>query len=177
MTADPAPPTAGREHWRLHIGGRTAAGLLAELEQCDIGLNPMALELLQDPLFPTPAQPEEIELVAYSVAELGLPAGAVLAEIHAQARAMGLQPCPLVTAPHLRLAWATQAEAPSDAPALPHRAPPGSLKVVSPPLHDDEDRPCGFYLRRVDGRLWLRGYRSWSGHVWSPGDRMVFRLG
>jgi hypothetical protein len=45
---------------------------------------------------------------------------------------------------------------------------------VSAALVEDDEFPKGFYLRRIDGVLWLRGYRSGPAHVWSPDDRLVF---
>ena len=60
-----------------------------------------------------------------------------------------------------------------DSPDVPHQAPPGSITVVSDPLIDD-DVPKGFYPRRVDGVLWLRGYVSGPNHIWQPGDRLAF---
>jgi len=46
--------------------------------------------------------------------------------------------------------------------------------VASAPLAQDDETPKGFYLRRIEGVLWLRGYRSWPGHIWSPQDMFVF---
>ena len=43
-----------------------------------------------------------------------------------------------------------------------------------PPLDDTDETPKGFYLRRIDGVPWLRGYWSWPGHLWSPEDRRLF---
>ena len=57
------------------------------------------------------------------------------------------------------------------------RAPEGAITVVSEPLCGDHDFPKGFYLRRVDGVLWLRGYCSDNEHVWSPTDRLVWIRG
>ena len=51
---------------------------------------------------------------------------------------------------------------------------PERVTVASAPLCDDEEVPKGFYLRRIEGVLWLRGYQSWSGHVWSGEDTFVF---
>jgi hypothetical protein len=48
------------------------------------------------------------------------------------------------------------------------------LARASVPPPDTLDQPWGFYLRRVDGVPWLRGYRCWSGHVWAPEDVLVF---
>jgi hypothetical protein len=41
-------------------------------------------------------------------------------------------------------------------------------------LAQDESIPKGFYLRRIEGILWLRGYRSGPEHLYSPEDRFVF---
>jgi hypothetical protein len=46
--------------------------------------------------------------------------------------------------------------------------------VASRPLDESEETPKGFYLRRNDGVLWLRGYWSHAGHLWSPEDLLVF---
>ncbi len=38
-----------------------------------------------------------------------------------------------------------------------------------------DDYPKGFYLRVVDGRAWLRGYRCDDEYDFDPADRFVFR--
>ena len=98
----------------------------------------------------------------------------LLRSLVSRALASGLGECPLELGPHLRLQFSDQPEAP-DLPTA-HRAPPGSLTVASRPLDDGDESPQGFYLRRVGGVSWLRGYRSWAGHVWSPGDVLVFSV-
>ena len=47
---------------------------------------------------------------------------------------------------------------------------------ASDALSRDDEYPKGFYLRVVDGRAWLRGYRCDDGHSWSPDDRFIFQL-
>lgn len=49
------------------------------------------------------------------------------------------------------------------------------MQASEAPSRDDE-YPKGFYLRVVDGRAWLRGYRCDDGHSWSPDDRFIFQL-
>ena len=50
--------------------------------------------------------------------------------------------------------------------------------MVSVPLDEGYETPRGFYLRRIDGVLWLRGYRADAAHLWSPEDVFVFvRMG
>ena len=97
-----------------------------------------------------------------------------MTDICAAARQHGLAVCPLELGPHLRLALLDQEEGALGRAQTEHRAPPGSLTVVSHPLSDDDETPKGFYLRRIEGELWLRGYRSWAGHIWQPEDVLVF---
>jgi hypothetical protein len=113
-------------------------------------------------------------VVETSVSALGFPDGATFAPIVERAAAQGLSLCPLELGPHLRLQRVDQEEGFVGQPASRHRAPPGSLTLASAPLADDEETPKGFYLRRIEGVLWLRGYRSWPGHHWSPEDMLVF---
>jgi hypothetical protein len=68
---------------------------------------------------------------------------------------------------------------PEGVDALPltgRRAPRGSITVASLPLDDSDETPKGFYLRCMDGVLWLRGYWSSPGHMWSPEDVLVFSV-
>ena len=87
---------------------------------------------------------------------------------------LGLSLCPLELAPHLRLQYLDQPEGYSGHPPSQHRAPPGSITVASAQLSEDDDLPKGFYLRRIEGVLWLRGYRCGAEHIWSPEDHFVF---
>jgi hypothetical protein len=115
-----------------------------------------------------------LETIECSVAELGLPRGGSFSQVLEQAIAEGLSVCPLELGPHLRLQFTDQAEGLVGYPPSRHRAPPGSVTVASAALADDEETPRGFYLRRMEGVLWLRGYRCGADHVWSPDDRFVF---
>ena len=137
-------------------------------------LNPLAEALFADERFTTSRERVPCAPVKVTVAELGLPDGGTFDAIVARAAERGLQLCPLELAPHLRLALLDQPEGAIGRPVTEHRAPPGSLTVASAPLCDDEEVPKGFYLRRIEGVLWLRGYQSWSGHVWSGEDTFVF---
>jgi len=55
------------------------------------------------------------------------------------------------------------------------RSPAGALKVASAPLSDDVAFPKGFYLRVVDGTLWLRGFRCDDEYRFTPDDTFAFR--
>lgn len=57
-----------------------------------------------------------------------------------------------------------------------NQAPAGSLTIASKPINEDDDFPKGFYLRNIQGELWLRGYIADDLHVWNPDDFFVFCL-
>ncbi|MEJ5999842.1 hypothetical protein [Paucibacter soli] len=158
----------------LGIGGVDKAGLLARLRAAGVRLNPLAEQLFAEAGFCTAPLPSRVEIAELTPAELGLAEGGRWAELLAQAAAQGLGECPLELAPHLRLALLDQPEGSMGQVATQHRAPPGSITVVSAALSADEELPKGFYLRCIDGVQWLRGYRSWPGHHWSADDRLVF---
>ncbi|NUP08117.1 MAG: hypothetical protein HOW73_18880 [Polyangiaceae bacterium] len=123
------------------------------------------------------SQSQVIEISARSVADLGFDSGATYGQITARALESGLAECPLELGPHLRMQFLDQPEGAAGAPTTHGRAPPGSITVASPSLDDTDETPKGFYLRRIDGALWLRGYCSWQGHIWSPEDVFVFARG
>jgi hypothetical protein len=159
----------------VRVGGLSRAALCDRLAASGVLLNPHAETLLDSAaLEPGPAR--VIVVTARSVAELGFGQGATLPAIFAAAPQQGLALCPPDTGPYLRLLLHEQADAP-DAVMSSGRAPTGSLTVASAPLVDDDEYPKGFYLRVIEGRRWLRGYRCDDEHVWSPDDRFVFRAG
>lgn len=160
---------------QLLVGCDEPSSLRVRLAQAQVQLNTVAEQLFADPRFTTPPQPEPFTLEAVSVGALGHAEGATFDAITCSAAARGLAPCPLVLAPWLRLMWLAQPAAPTVEAAGRHRAPAGACTVTSLPPPDEPDLPWGFYLRRIDGAAWLRGYRCWSGHVWAPEDWLVFQ--
>jgi len=160
----------------VRVGGVGRLELLRALRDHDVQLNPAAEALFADERFVPLGDEQVVEIAARSVAELGFSEGATYDELVARARASGLVECPLELAPHLRLQFLDQPEGAFGAPLTHGRAPAGSLTVASTSLDERDETPKGFYLRRVDGALWLRGYWSWPGHRWSPEDVLVFSL-
>ena len=157
----------------LRVGGLGRSELRAALQVRGVLLNIHAETLLDHPVFD--ARDEEVfSILERAVAELGLPAGGTLSEVLAAAQGQGLRLCPADTGPYLRLAMTSQANAP-DSVLSAGRSPAGALTVASAPLTDDAEFPKGFYLRVVDGRQWLRGYRCDDLYRFSPGDRFAFR--
>ncbi len=162
----------------LDVGGLTRAELKASLALAGVRLNASAETLLDDPVFAT-ADAEStttIEIVECTVSELGLTDCAPVPQILTAARERGLEPCPPFTGPYLRLAMLYQPEAP-DSVMSNGRAPTGSVTVASQRLRTEYEYPRGFYLRVVDGQLWLRGFRCSEDAPWHPDDRFAFQSG
>ena len=158
----------------VSIGGLAKADLLERIEVTGIKINSLALEIFSDENFRTQERASTIEVILKTVSELGLPHGGVLTQAIDAAEALGFGLCPMELAPHLRLAYLDQEEGAVGLETTEHRAPPGSITIVDQRPKEDESEYRGFYLRRIEGTLWLRGYKSWSGHVWQPQDMLAF---
>ena len=158
----------------VQVGGLTASELLEELQRNAISLNESAERLFASELFTTSAARYVVTTVELTVLDLGFPHGATTGELSARAGALGLGLCPIELGPHLRLQYLDQPEGYWGQPERTHQAPSGSITIASEPLSDDDDVPKGFYLRRIKGVLWLRGYRSGPEHSWEPDDHFIF---
>lgn len=161
----------------VHIGGMSKPEMLHALHERGVQLNRAAEALFADRRFETSGQQHVIEIEARSVAELGFSEGATHGQLVARALESELIECPLELGPWLRLQFLEQPDMADGMPLAYGRAPPGSMTVLSPPLDETDETPKGFYLRRVNGVLWLRGYWSCSGHTCSPEDILVFSKG
>jgi len=168
-TTDPAPPRV------VHCGAVAKSDLLERLATAGVELNDYARTLFGSDGFVTSGEAFTLSIVETSPAGLGLTSSMTLPRIVDAAIARGLRPCPLELGPHLRLQYLDQVERPIVEPQGRNRAPLGSLTVVSAPLIDEDDFPKGFYLRRIDGTPWLRGYRCSMEFEWQPDDRLVFQ--
>jgi hypothetical protein len=160
----------------IRIGGKTKDELLEALLERGIELNEAGKALFARDEFATSANPSVVETVELTVANLGFADGATSEALLARAVSLGLSPCPLELAPYLRLDYLDQPEGHQGQPPSEHRAPPGSVTIVSRPIHADDTVPKGFYVRRINGVLWLRGYRAGREHLWDPQDRLVFAV-
>jgi hypothetical protein len=140
---------------QLRIGGVTKDELLQRLAQHSVSLNDYARDLFADAGFTTTTATRDVRLALVSLPQIGLPAGGRFDEILAKAAAVGLTPCPLEVAPHLRLSYLDQIEGPY-------------LTVASLKLRPGPATPNGFYLRRLADGLWLRGYESGPDNVYPP---------
>ena len=167
----PACPVIDRT---VQIGGQTKAALLERLAQCGIEMNESARVLFASDKFVTSDAPTHLRTVELSVRNLRFPQGATLSDLYASAAHLGLRLCPVELGPHLRLQYLDQPEGFLGQPVWQNRAPPGAIIIASEILSTDDAFPKGFYLRRINGTLWLRGYRCDREHISDPEDRYVF---
>jgi hypothetical protein len=159
---------------RITLGVGSKAQLRNELARASVKLNPLAERLFVDERFQTAQEEVTVEITAVSVASLGHKRGATFGSVTASAGKVGLLLCPLELGPRLRLRYTNQPESEASVGASKGEAPSGAITVASAAPPDDEDRPWGFYLLQAGGETWLRGYRSWSGHVWASKDMFLF---
>lgn len=158
---------------KVAFGGLGKHELLAKLKDTSILLNEYANILFSSELFMTSGTSQTASVIELSVNDLGFPDGANLAKVRNRARELGLLECPIELGPYFRLQYLDQVEAKI---ISKHKAPKGSVTIISKPLMDSDDFPKGFYLRRIDGKLWLRGYKCDMQYKWEPFDMLAFMV-
>jgi len=150
----------------VEIGGLTKLQLIQKLQQQPILMNESAERLFADDKFPISNTKYILQTAELTVGDLGFPDGATIVEIFKKAIELGLELCPLELGPYLRLAYLDQPEGYLGNPLKQHQAPSGSITVASEMIAEDPDFPKGFYFRRINGELWLRGSHADHSHVW-----------
>lgn len=146
---------------KITIGGLDKSELLKRCLETGVQFNAYAKTLFEHPLFAPPAETEVVKLVKTSLRELGLDERCSFEEFSARAFSHGLRLGPLYLAAFLRLEYLDQPEGPH-------------LTIASAPPEPDENYPKGFYIRRNDGVLWLRGYQADGFEGWPEGNEFIF---
>jgi len=159
----------------IEIGGLTKWQLIQKLQEHSISMNHYGEQLLSDDQFITSETKYSLDTVELAVRNLGFPDGATMPQLIKQANKLGLELCPLEVGPYVRLEYLDQAEGDLGNSLQQHQAPSGSITIASEIIRDDDDFPKGFYLRKIAGVLWLRGYVADDLHIWNPDDQFIFR--
>lgn len=158
----------------VKVGGFTKAQLIQQLQQESIQLNELGERLFADERFTTSDTTYSLHTVELTVEDLDFSDGATLPQIYKKARELGLELCPLELGPHLRLVFLDQPEGNNGNLLQQNQAPSGSITIASEIISEDDHYPKGFYLRKIDGVLWLRGYIADDLHIWNPQDHFIF---
>ena len=160
----------------VEYGGISRMELLNKLKMAGVLLNEFSNILFSSKLFKTSSEKRSITIIEISLKDLGFPVGATLSEIRERTKEYGLSDCPLEVGPYLRLKYVNQEEVLEDSLERKNHTPPGCLTIFSKPLLNDDEFPKGFYLRKMDGKLWIRGYRCTMDFVWDPNDKFIFKI-
>ncbi|WP_129688375.1 helicase [Gottfriedia acidiceleris] len=158
----------------VEIGGLTKSQLIEKLQQSSISMNEYGEMLLKDDHLTVSNTKYSLQTVELTVGDLGFLEGATTPQIYKKAMELNLELCPLELGPYIRLSYLDQPEGFSGNSVKQHQAPSGSITIASEALSEDEDFPKGFYIRRINGVLWLRGYRADHLHVWNNDDHFIF---
>lgn len=158
----------------VEIGGHTKSQLIEKLQQASISINEYGEMLLKDDHFTVSNTKYSLQTVELTVSDLGFLEGATTPQIYQKAKELNLELCPLELGPYIRLSYLDQPEGFIGNSKKQYQAPSGSITIASESLSEDEDFPKGFYIRRINGVLWLRGYRADYLHVWNNDDHFIF---
>lgn len=158
----------------VEVGGLSKSQLIQKLKQYSILMNEYGEKLFTADNFTTSDKKYSLQTVELTVGDLGFPDGANTDRIFKRAEELGLKLCPLELGPYLRMVYLDQTEGYSEDSLQQQQAPSGSITIASEKLTEDDNFPKGFYLRRINGVLWLRGYRADHLHIWNPNDHFIF---
>ncbi|MGX7162929.1 hypothetical protein [Enterococcus massiliensis] len=156
---------------KVTIGGITKEDLLQQLKERHILINPIGEKLLNSDLFEVTKEAQIVDLTEITLFELGFEHGATLSEMIDGAKKFGLKVCSVDVAPFLRLTDFIQTN--SHGLKTTHKTPDAAVTVVSEILNDAVEFPKGFYLRKVDGINWLRGYICDDKHIFDSQERFI----
>lgn len=159
---------------KVKYGGMSKANLLKRLITENIHFNEYARVLWDSEIFETSPGEEIADIVELSVKDLELPNGATFEVIFSRIKQLKLNLCPLEIGPYLRLNYLDQKE---EVETGKNKAPKGSITIFSKiEKPEDEEFPKGFYIRKIDGKLWLRGYICPMDYIWDPEARIALKL-
>ncbi len=145
----------------LIIGGLDKEHLIQRLCEAGIQFNKHANTLFEHPQFSPSSEVEKVKLVKVTLSDLGLKDTCSSEEFSNSACLLGLQLCPLYLAAFLRLEYLNQPDGPY-------------LTIASHKPNEDENFPNGFYLRKFENSLWLRGYRADGFSGWPGNNEFIF---
>lgn len=158
----------------IEVGGLKKWQLIQKLQQHSISMNEYGERLLSDDRFITSEKTYSLKTVELTVRDLGFPDGATIPQIFKRVRELDLELCPLELGPYLRLEYLDQPEGNTANPSQHSQAPSGSVTIASEIISEDDNFPKGFYLRKINDVLWLRGYIADNLHVWNAYDHFIF---
>ncbi|MFA6238113.1 MAG: hypothetical protein WC635_12340 [Bacteriovorax sp.] len=145
----------------ITVGGVPKEILIQRLIESGVQFNEYAKILFEHQDFSPESPCKNFTLIKMKPTDLGLNNPYSLEDAITLASSFGLLPCPLYLAAFLRLEYLDQAEGPY-------------LTVVSHRPEYDENYPAGFYIRKLDNTLWLRGYGAFGKCDHPSNNELIF---
>lgn len=122
----------------------------------------------------TSSKRKKRDIIELAIRDLDIEKNPSLRMIFQKVKDYGLSLCPLEIGPYFRLSYRDQKE---ENEYEKNKAPKGSITIISKPLKEgDETFPKGFYIRKMDGVLWLRGYNCSMEYIWDINDRIALMI-
>jgi hypothetical protein len=158
----------------ISYGGITKDELYNQLINENICFNEYAKVLFKSDVFVTCSEKKIAKIVELTIQDLGFPNGAQFKDIFEKMSTLGLLLCPLEVGAYLRLSYMDQKE---EIEIGKNKAPKGSITIFSKiGKEEDDDFPKGFYIRKMEGKLWLRGYICPMDYLWEPEARIALQI-
>lgn len=148
---------------QIQIGGIEKEELILRLVASGIEFNDYAKTLLRSSYIKIDENMETLDLVRVNLSDLKIDEPSPFKTIVEAASKEKLGLCPLALGLFLRLKYLDQPEGPY-------------ITIASENPTDAPDYPNGFYVRNIDGTLWLRGYRADDDYLWPIESEFIFIL-
>lgn len=145
----------------------------SRFEDLDIGINEYGMNLLDSPLYAFESKEQSIHIREVSLGELGFSNGATYGQIEEWVRSSEFAYIPINFAPYIRIAYRNQK---SIEKSFAGQHPPDGIIIFSKPLKKAESFPKGFYIRKIKGKLWLRGVVCSTDYHFPPDTRIILRI-
>lgn len=146
----------------IKVGGLSNEELVLKLSDAGVEFNEYAKTLLDSSYFKVEKKIETVSLVKVNLLELDIKFPCSYNIIVESASSRGFDLCPLYLAAFLRLEFLDQPEG-------------RYLTIASEKPTSDESYPNGFYIRNMEEKLWLRGYRADDDYLWPLESEFIFR--
>lgn len=144
--------------------------LLHKLKSAGIQTNAYADLIFDHPAYNFTDAEKEISIVELTLYDLGLKNGGDFKKTEEAVQLSGYSYCPVEAAPYIRMHYRSQKTA---KPKIKSGHPPDAILIFSKPMSSSDNFPKGFYLRNIEGTLWLRAYIASDDYFWEPDTRLI----
>jgi hypothetical protein len=146
------------------------------LNDNDIYINDYCKKYIEHEKFNFSEIEEERKIIIMTLEEMGFTEPVTQPEIMNKAKELGYKLCEPSMGVYLRLVYRNQRNSNNSILRGQHKSPDDAIQIVSKLLESDFTFPRGLYIRKVDNKLWLRGYICDDEHEISIENEMAFEL-